>query len=234
MTNRVLGIIPARGGSKRVPRKNIRTVGSKPLLAHTIEQANTTETLDKVIVSTEDDEILEIAREWDADVPFERPERLASDDATNNQVVEHALNWFSERGETFETVCLLSVTTPLRDVSDIDNAVRRLDETGGESVISIAPYDSPPFWAVRIDESGKLSPYFGDDYLWSVTQTQDVPDLCRPNSSIYVATVEAFREHNSFYTNETYSYIMPRERSVDIDEQFDLQIVDALLTNKNQ
>jgi CMP-N-acetylneuraminic acid synthetase len=233
MTGRVLGVIPARGGSKRVPRKNIRDVGGKPLIAYAIEQASQAKTLDTAIVSTEDDEIRDVAREYGGSVPFERPAHLASDDATIDEVIEHALDWHAERGETFDAVCAVTVTTPLRDPRDIDGAVDRLFQTGGESVVSVTAFDDPPFWAVETDDEGYLSPYFGEGYLWSTTRTQEVPDLHRPNASVYVATVSAFDKHGSFYTDETRGYEMPRERSLDIDEPFDLKIADALLSRED-
>lgn len=232
MTEATLGIIPARGGSKRVEKKNIRKIGGKPLIAHTIEQAIQAEQLDWVIVSTEDEEIMEIAKQYGGNVPFQRPSELASDDATNNEVVKHALDWCESEGKSFEYVCLLSVTTPFRNVQDIDDLLVSLYESTADSVVSITNYDAPPFWATELND-GVLTPYF-DTNPWKNTQTQSVPTLYHPNSSIFAAGVPEFKQNGGFYDEQTIGYKMPRERSLDIDEPFDLELARALYSWREQ
>lgn len=227
MTESTLGIIPARAGSKRVEKKNIRDVGGKPILAHTIEQASNASALDHVIVSTEDKGIQDIARAYEGNVPFRRPRDLATDDVTNNEVVEHALNWFESRDEVFEYVCLLPVTTPFRDETDIDQAVRKLHDSSADSIISVTTYETPLFWAVKCDED-QIKPYF-DDNPWEKTRTQEFPTLHHPNGALFAARVAAFENAGSFYTEETIAYEMPQERSLDIDEPFDLEVARALM-----
>lgn len=225
----VLGIIAARGGSKRVPRKNIRELNGKPLLAFAIQDATAADTVDKVIVSTEDDEIGSVANEWGAETPFTRPEELASDDATTDDVVAHALDWFEERGTTFSEVCSIPVTTPFREPADIDETISLLRDTGAKSAMSIVGYDSPPFSAVDFDEDDhSISPYFEESNLWIETQAQKVPTLYHPNGAVFAATVSGFREQESFYTDETVGYEMPPERSLDIDVPADLETARAL------
>ena len=225
----VLGIIAARGGSKRVPRKNIRDVGGKPLLAFAIQDAKAADTVDKVIVSTEDDEIGSVANEWGAETPFTRPEALASDDATTDDVVSHALEWFEERGTTFSEVCSIPVTTPFREPVDIDETITLLRDTGAKSAMSIVGYDSPPFSAVGFDEEdNSISPYFEESNLWTEAQAQKVPTLYHPNGAVFAATVHGFREQESFYTDDTVGYEMPPERSLDIDILHDLEVARAL------
>jgi CMP-N,N'-diacetyllegionaminic acid synthase len=225
----VLGIIAARGGSKRVPRKNIREVDGKPLLAFAIQDATAAETIDRTIVSTEDDEIRSVANEWGGETPFTRPEELAADDATTDDVVLHALDWFEERGMTFSKVCSIPVTTPFREPADIDESINLLRETGAKSAMSIVGYDSPPFSAVDFDdEDNSISPYFKESNLWIESQAQNVPTLYHPNGAVFAATVSGFREHKSFYTDETIGYRMPPERSLDIDVPADLEIAQAL------
>lgn len=228
MSASVLGIIPVREGSKRLPGKNVADLGGKPLLAHTIEQADAATELDRTVVSTESDEFRRIAHEHGGDAPFARPDELATDDATNKDVVEHALDWF-ERAEdvTFDVVCMLQVTSPFRTAADIDGALRTLRERVATSVVSTAPFDKPPFWAVEEIED-HLQPYFGDDYLWSTTQSQSVPDLRHPNGAVFAVEVKTFHEARNFYTDQTAEYEMPRERSLDIDEPFDLELARAL------
>jgi CMP-N-acetylneuraminic acid synthetase len=227
MNNTTLGVIPARAGSKRVDKKNIREVGGKPLLAHTIEQASNASALDHVIVSTEDEEIQDIAREYEGNVPFRRPRELAADDVTNNEVIEHALNWFESRDEAFEYVCLLPVTTPFRDETDINQAVQKLHDSSADSIIGVKSYEAPPFWAVECNED-QIEPYF-DNNPWEKTRTQEFPTLYHPNGALFAARVAALENAGSFYTEETIAYEMPQERSLDIDEPFDLEVARALM-----
>lgn len=227
MSNTTLGVIPARAGSKRVDKKNIREVGGKPLLAHTIEQAADASTLDHVIVSTEDEEIQDIARAYEGNVPFRRPSELAADDVTNNEVVKHALNWFDSNDESFDYVCLLPATTPFRDNTDIDRAVRKLHDSSANSIVGVTTYDAPPFWAVEYNED-QIKPYF-DHNPWEKTRTQEFPTLYHPNGALFAARVTAFKNNSSFYTNQTIAYEMPQKRSLDIDEPFDLEVARALM-----
>lgn len=233
MSDSVLGLIPVREGSKRLPGKNVADLGGKPLLAHTIEQAAEATEVDTAVVSTESDEFRRIAREHGGNTPFERPDELATDDATNVDVVEHALGWFEqERDRRFDVVCTLQVTSPFRTAADIDGAIRRLFETDADSVVTTTGYDTPPFWAVETDDEF-LQPHFGEEYLWSKTQTQSVPELRHPNGAVFAVTVDAFRVDRSFYTDWTTEYEMPRERSLDIDEPFDLELARALYEWRN-
>jgi CMP-N-acetylneuraminic acid synthetase len=224
----VLGIIAARGGSKRVPRKNIREIDGKPLIAFAIQDAKAADTVDKVIVSTEDDEIRSVANEWGGETPFSRPEELASDDATTDDVVLHALDWFEERGTTFSEVCSIPVTTPFREPPDIDKTIELLGDTGAKSAMSIVGYDSPPFSAVDFEDAdSRISPHFEESNLWIETQAQKVPTLYHPSGAVFAATVSGFREHESFYTDDTVGYRMPPERSLDIDVPHDLEMARA-------
>lgn len=228
MSDRVLAVIPARGGSRRIQKKNIREVGGKPLIAYAIEQADAASAVDRSVVSTEDEEIKSIAREYGGTVPFDRPDHLATDTATSDKVVAHAVRWFEEHGETFETVCLVSVPVPFRKPEDITRSVQRLDETAADSVVSVTECDPPPVWAVETDGE-YIKPHFGDEYLWEKTRTQEMPTLHYPNGAVFAARIPAFLETETFYTDRTVSYEMPRSRSLDIDEPHDLEIARALM-----
>lgn len=233
MSKSVIGIIPARSGSKRLPRKNLKELGGKPLLAHTIDQAKSAEILDDVLVSTDSDEIKRVARKFGGWVPFDRPKELATDKATNNQVVKHALNWLAARDRNYEIVCMLQVTSPFRTAHDIDEAINSLMYSKASSLVSTTEFQTPPFWAVKAIDNGEyLRPYFGDEYLWSKTQSQSVPTLHHPNGAIFAAEVQAFNESVSFYTDRTIEHRMPRSRSIDIDEPFDLEIARALFKSE--
>lgn len=231
MSDSVLGVIPARGGSRRVPRKNLREVGGKSLIGHAVEQAERATTLDEAVVSTEDEEIKRTAREYGGNVPFDRPPELATDTATSTAVIEHALSWFEdERDRTFDVVAMIQVTTPLRTVADVDGAIERLLETDATSVASVSEYWTPPVWAVH-EQDGYLRQFFDGDYLWTdddAPRSQDVPTLYHPNGAVFAARTAAFRRAEGFYTERTVGYEMPPERSIDVDEPFDLRLVRAL------
>lgn len=235
MSENVLGIIPARGGSKRVAKKNIRKVGDKPLIAHAIDQAENAETIDRTVVSTEDEEIKDVAESHGGDVPFKRPEELATDIASTNEVVLHALDWFRERGELFDIVVTVQATTPFRTSDDIDGSVHKLTESDADSVVSISEFNVPPVWAVKEDKDGYLCSYVKEDYIWEekVSRSQDTPKLYHPNGAVFTAHVTEFREQESFYTEQTMGYKMPRSRSLDIDEPFDLELAQALMQYKS-
>lgn len=226
MSEGTLAVIPARGGSKRVPNKNVREIGCKPLIAYTIEQAAEADCLDRTIVSTEDEEIRATAEEYGGDVPFERPAELATDDATASDVVEHALEWFAARDERYDEVCLLMPTTPFRESDDIDGAVRKLRQSDASSVVSVTEFGTPPNWAVTTEDD-ELRPYF-DENPWEKTRSQEFPTLYHPNGAIFLARVSVFVERGEFYTDETVGYEMPRRRSLDVDEPYDLEMARAL------
>ncbi|WP_336325842.1 acylneuraminate cytidylyltransferase family protein [Halovenus sp. HT40] len=229
MARKVLGVIPVRGGSKRVPDKNIRTVGGKPLVAHAISHAEKSTAIDRAVVSTDDPTIRDVAESYGGTVPFERPAELATDTATSDDVVLHALDWFEQRDEQFDIVSMVQATSPFRTPGDIDAAIERLQDTDGDSVISVSEFDIPPVWAVTENQDGQLHPYLDEGYLWTddLPRSQDTPALYHPNGAVFAAYVDAFRKEESFYTEKTVGYKMPRSRSLDIDEPFDLDMAKA-------
>lgn len=231
MSIRTLAVIPARGGSKRVPNKNIREVSGKPLIAHTIEQANDSDKIDRAIVSTDDPKIIEVATEHGGNVPFERPAELATDTASLAGTITHALNWAIEQDQHFEQVCSLQVTSPLRRSKDIDRVLTRLEKSNADSCISVSEYDTPPQWAVATDEDEFLYEFFDYDMLWTdqPTRSQEISDLQHPNGAVFAATTKAWRAHESFYTPRTIGYEMPPKRSFDIDEPWELELVQSLM-----
>jgi len=228
MTGRVLALVPVRSGSKRLANKNLRTLGGKPLLAHAVEHAHEADRIDEVVCSSDDPEMRAVAAEYGARIPFERPEELATDDATNDQVVAHALSWFEEHDEQFDMVCLVPATAPFRTPDDIDAALDTLQQSDSGSVVGVSKYDAPPEWAMSLTEDDRLEPAFGDG-IWSETRTQEYRTLYYSNGAVFAAETATFREHGSFYTPSTAGYEMPRERSLDIDEPHDLELARALL-----
>lgn len=230
-------MIPARSGSKRISEKNIRKVFGKPLIAHTIEQAKTATELDRCIISTDSDKIADVAREYGGEVPFKRPKKLATDTASTSAVVEHALDWVESNGISPDVIVLLQVTSPLRETKDIDSAIKRLQKHDhAESIVSVTEFQVPPRWAVETNCEDVLRPYFDESTLWTneYSRSQDHQTLYYPNGAIFAARVNAFREQQSFYTDLTLKYEMPPERSIDIDEPFDLEIAHALFKHRDE
>lgn len=234
MSTRTLAVIPARGGSKRVPDKNVREVDGKPLIAHTIEQADNANKVDYAIVSTDDPEITEVAMEHGGNVPFERPAELATDTASLAGTITHALDWAKEQGQHFDQICSLQVTSPLRRPKDIDRVLTRLETSNGDSCISVSEYVTPPQWAVATDENEFLYEFFDFDMLWTdrPTRSQEIPELQHPNGAIFSATTDAWEAHESFYTPRTIGYEMPPQRSFDIDEPWELELVRTLMKER--
>ena len=229
----VLAVVPARGGSTRIPRKNLERVGGTPLVGRAVEQAAAATELDETVVSTDDADVATAAEAHGGDVPFERPASLATDRATSADVLLHALDWFAERGRRFDVVVMLLPTAPFRAPEDVDGAVRRLFETGADSVATVSEYDTPPHWAVELGGDGRLRQHFDGGYLWtdgdgSPPRSQDLPRVYAPNGAVFAARTEAFRAAEGFYTDDTAGYVMPRERAIDVDEPADLRVARAL------
>lgn len=209
---KVLAVIPARGGSKGIPRKNIRQLKGKPLIAWTIETAKKSRFLDKIIVSTDDEEIASIAKQWGAEVPFLRPVELAQDDTPGIAPVLHAVQYFLD----FEYVVLLQPTSPLRTTEDIDNAISLCDQKNSECCVSVTESKMIPEWLFRINERQMLETVSSEKQI--PYQRQKAEKTYVLNGAVYVAKTKVLIEKKSFLTSETIPYIMPNIRSVDIDD----------------
>lgn len=225
METKILAIIPARGGSKTIPRKNIKLLNGKPLIYYTIKESIKSKYLGRIIVSTEDKEISEISKKYGAEV-IERPEELAKDETPTIDVIFHVLQVV--KAENFEPglVVLLQPTSPLRNAQDIDNAIELFLKNDCESVVSVCEVEHSPYWSFEI-ENRYLKPIFGGKYL--NMRRQDLPKVYTPNGAIYVSTPEILRKYKSFYCSKTIPYIMPPERSVDIDNEIDFMLAELLM-----
>lgn len=220
----VLAIIPARGGSKGVPRKNIRIVAGKPLIALTIEEARKSKYIDRLVVSTDDQEIADIAVQWGGEVPFLRPSELAQDDTPGIAPVIHMLTTIRP---VYELVVLLQPTSPLRTVEDIDGAIASLVQQKAKACVSVVEPDKSPYWMYSIDHSGHLVPLLDGDYACR----QDIPIVYALNGAIYIAESNWLRNKRTFITDETVAYIMPKERSIDIDTETDILFANQVVAN---
>ena len=227
---RILGIIPARGGSKGLTRKNILPLLGKPLIAWTIEQAHLSKYLDKVIVNTDDSEIAKVAKDHGAEVPFLRPQELAQDMSRGIDVVLHNLSWLEENNEVYDLIILLQPTSPLRKSEDIDNAIELLFSKNAQAIISVCEVEHHPYWENILPETGCMGEFLSNEIMNK--NRQERPVFYRLNGAIYLAYCDYLRTYKSFYGNETYAYIMPRERSIDIDNVLDLKLAEFMIRSQ--
>ncbi len=207
-----------------MPRKNIREVGGKPLIAWTIEETKKSKYIDRLILSSEDYEIIQVAKEWGCDVPFVRPAELARDDTPGVEPVLHALRQLPG----YDYVVLLQPTSLLRSVQDIDGCIEKCISTNSKSCVSVTEPEKSPYWMYKFDEGGKLCPLLGAANEL-VTRRQDLPKVYALNGAVFVAEREWLIQERAFLTKETLGYEMPHERSMDIDTELDFILCGLLL-----
>lgn len=224
----VLGIIPARGGSKGVPQKNLRHLAGKPLVAWTIEEATKSKYVDRIILSSENQEVIKIAREWGCEVPFIRPRELASDDTPGIEPVIHAIGTIPEK---YDYVCLLQPTSPLREAVDIDSCIENCVLNDAPSCVSVVEAAEHPYWMYRISPRQALVSLFPDR---NVTRRQDLPKVYALNGAVYVAKTEIILEEKTFLSEGTIGYVMKRGNSLDIDEEIDFVLAELLLKDSGE
>ena len=224
----ILAIIPARGGSKGVPRKNIKPLCGKPLIAWSIEAAKESKYIDRVVVSTDDDEIAAIALSLNADVPFMRPSELAADDSPGVAVVLHALENLTQ----YDWVCLLQPTSPLRTVKDIDSMIEFCLKRDVESAVSVCEVSEHPYWMKSMDAFNRLKPII--ENAPKVTRRQDLPQVFKLNGAIYLAKSKWLKQKGDLLSSETIAYLMPTDRSVDIDSKQDWLFAEFLMGYLNE
>ena len=217
-------LIPARGGSKRLPRKNVVPLLGKPLLAHVIDTARASGLFERVWVSTEDAEIAAVAARHGG-VVHDRPPELSTDTATVVQVCLNFAEWRRGRGEGVEAVCVIQPTAALLRPEDLVGGARLFEEQQPDVVMAITRYLEAPFAALH-EVDGYLRPYFGAE---ANKKSQELPRVCVDSGSFYFARVEALRRERTFYTARLLGYQIPRDRSLDIDEPEHLRMAEALL-----
>ena len=218
-----LAIIPARGGSKRLPHKNTLELAGKPLISWSIDAAISNPYVQNVLVSSDDDAILSISKEAGATV-LKRPEYLATDTASSNDAIIHAI----EHTPKSEYIILLQATSPLRDSQDITNAIELLEEKDADAIISVVPMEHSPLWSNTLEESLSLENFIPDEIVKK--RSQDLPPYYRLNGAIYICKTEKFLEEKSFFLKKNiYAYVMNKEHSIDIDEKIDFFLAETLL-----
>lgn len=228
---RILAVIPARGGSIGLPRKNILPFCGKPLISWTISQALASKYLDKVIVSTDNLNILKLARKYGAQVPFLRPKRLASSSAKTIDVLIHALDFFEKKGEVFDLIMLLQPTSPLRKTKDIDDAIKLLFRKNARAIVSVCAADHHPLWCNILEKNGGMKNFANQKAV--NRNRQELPEYYRVNGAIYFTFTSLLRRERSFIMERAYAYKMPRERSIDIDTELDFSFAQFLDSIEN-
>lgn len=221
---KVLGLIPARGNSKGIPKKNIKNLCGKPLIAWTIEEALKSNKLDNVVVSTEDEEIADISKQYGAEVPFMRPAELAKDSTPAIALVLHAI----EQLPNFDSILLLQPTSPLRTVEDISGIIDFVVNRESCSAVSVSQAFSHPFWTYSL-VGNKLKPFFCSDNSY---QRQLLPEAYCLNGALYFASIQFLSKYRAFVTSDTLGYVMPKIRSIDIDDTDDWQLAECFMKSK--
>jgi CMP-N,N'-diacetyllegionaminic acid synthase len=222
----ILVVIPARGGSKGIPRKNVKLLAGKPLITYAIEEAKKALPEAYILVSSEDEEIIQVAKDWGANVPFVRPEHLASDTASTYDVLIHALDWYERQHDKVEAIVLIQPTSPFRKATHIREAVEMYKEEW-DMVVSVKETDANPYYVLfEENEEGYLAPSKEANF----TRRQDCPIVYEYNGAVYVINPEALRKAGSMRgLQKIRKYVMPNSASLDLDTQLDWDIAEWLI-----
>ena len=224
-----IAIIPSRSGSKGIKDKNIRLLNGKPLMAYTIEAALQSGCFDTVMVSTDCEKYAKIAKEYGAEVPFLRSEETSKDSSSPWEVVKEVLLKYEERGKQFDTFALLQPTSPLRGFSDIVNAYEEMEEKKAKAVVSMCELECSMHLVNKLPASLSMKGFIS--YEQYNKRRQDIAPYYRFNGAVYISRVDSFMKNMDIYEDECYAYIMDRRRSFDIDDEFDLMVVEAIMKN---
>ena len=230
----ILALIPARSGSKSIPNKNVQLLCGNPLISYTITAAIESAMISRCIVSTDNEDIATISRKSGAETPFIRPTNLSKDTTTMNPVLCHALHWLEENQQYIPThIVLLQPTSPLRTPVDIDEALATMLRHNADGVVSVCETKHHPYHAKSISKEGTISNFLPDNVLPtnpnSFHRRQDLPKTYALNGAIYCVRSQIMLQRKTFYTDSTMAYLMPEERSLDIDSPWDLQVAELLM-----
>jgi CMP-N,N'-diacetyllegionaminic acid synthase len=218
-----LAVIPARGGSKRLPRKNVLPLHGKPLITWSIEAAHQSRCIDEIVVSSDDSEILEISQQHGART-IKRPYHLARDASTTFDAIKHAV----ENCETYDYIVLLQPTSPLRTADQIDEAIELLVRNSADAVVSVCEMDHSPLWSNTLPPDGNMEGFLNEALLGK--RSQDLETYYRLNGAIYICKTQTLLEQKSFFIKKNiFAYKMSRESSIDIDEAFDFKIAELFM-----
>lgn len=224
---KILAVITARGGSKSIPKKNIKKLAGKPLIAWTIEAAKKSRLLTRTIVSTDDAEIARVAKRYGAEVPFMRPAEYAQDTSTSMEVVQHALRWLKENeNEIYDYLMILQPTSPFRTAEDVDECIKLAVDKKADSVMSMKELDDFASKKIKKIKNGKILPYFEDEGSQS-SRRQDLEKMYKRNCAVYLTSTRSILRGDLF-GKKSHAYIMPEERSLDINKPADFELAQFL------
>jgi CMP-N,N'-diacetyllegionaminic acid synthase len=231
---RILGIIPARGGSKGVPGKNIKLLNGKPLLQYTVEIALESQYLTDVILSSDDTQIITVAESLGVQVPFIRPTALAEDKTPTIDVVIHALQWFEKQAVFFDAVCLLQVTSPFRTVEFLDKAITKFMDSGCDSLVSVqkVPHEYNPHWTFEVNQDGNLKIATGESKI--ISRRQELPNTYHRDGSIYITKTEVILQQHTLYGKSTAFIESSPEFYVNIDTLADWEKAEQMIKNNQK
>lgn len=210
----VVAMIPARGGSKRIPRKNIKLFAGKPMIAHSIEAARASGVFDHIFVSTDDDAIAEVARACGAEVPFRRPPELCDDHATTDMVIQHGLDWLEKQGAPAEFFCCLYATAPFVRAEDLRRGLDILRQSAAATAFSVTTFAYPIFRALRLDEAGHLAMFWPEHRL---TRSQDLPEAFHDAGQFYWLATSRYLQEGRVFSSNSVPVRLPRHLVQDID-----------------
>ncbi|MDO6426448.1 acylneuraminate cytidylyltransferase family protein [Thalassotalea sp. 1_MG-2023] len=234
MVDKILAIIPARAGSKRLPGKNSKILCGKPLVQWTIEAAQQAPEISDIVVSTDCENIADIAKKSGVPVPFLRPKSISGDKATAIDVVKHAVEFFEDKNKYYDYILWLQPTSPLRTNKNISEAIATLRHKIANGVISVCECDHPPLWSNTLDKDGNMQNFISS-FVKKNPRSQALPTYYRLNGAIYIAKIEQLLEQETFFLDSNvYSYVMKREDSVDIDHHLDFKLAEFLLSERQQ
>lgn len=223
-----LAIIPARGGSKRLPRKNVLDLCGKPLISWSIEAGLKSKYIDKVIVTSDDDEILSISKEYGAEI-IRRPDELSSDTATTFDAIKHTI----DNMKKYDYIILLQATSPLRDEKHIDESIELLETKNADAVLSVCEMDHSPLWSNTLPQDGNMNNFLRDEILNK--RSQDLEKHYRLNGAIYICKTEKLLENKGFLLKDNiFAYMMDRKNSIDIDEELDFNVAKVIMNSKEK
>jgi pseudaminic acid cytidylyltransferase len=226
-------VIPARGGSKRIPRKNIKEFNGKPIIAYSIEAALKSNCFDKVIVSTDDEEIAEVAKKYGADVPFIRPDELSNDYAGTTLVIKHAIEWLEEDNYSIENVCCLYATAPFIQSETISKAYQQLEDSSSDYCFSVTSFPFPIQRAIEIIQGNKVNMFYPEHFN---TRSQDLKDAYHDAGQFYWGRAQAFKDELVLFSEVSSPYVLPRYLVQDIDTMDDWRRAEFMyqVLNKNK
>lgn len=226
---KILAIIPARGGSRGVPKKNIKNINGEPLIAYSIKNALNSTYIDTLIVSTDNHEIASIANRYGASTPFLRPKKYALDTSPNSDVIEHAVHWFKKKHETFDIIVWLEPTSPLRKKNDIDAALKLFGKhyNRADTLVSVGQVHLEHPAIVKTIQKGYVTPFIRSKT--GIYQRQQLAPAYFPYGVIYIAKIKSYLRHKTFYQKRTIPYILKRWQNYEIDDALDFTIIETIM-----